>query len=79
MVTKPCGNHDLLFTIYHSPFTSYGKEIINSEISASTEVCGARLHPLQEMRPGTRLSAKVQFVPHLFSPVGARGADPRRR
>jgi hypothetical protein len=49
-------------TIYHSPFTIYefyGKEIINCEIAAETEICGARLHALQAVWPVAGIPAEV--------------------
>jgi hypothetical protein len=51
--------HATLFTIYHSPFTSYGKEIIDCEIRTEAEICGACLYALQAMWPGTRLLKEV--------------------
>jgi hypothetical protein len=61
MVNGSCNHedHGLLFTIYHSLLTSYGKEIIDREIRTEAEVCGACLYALQEMWPGTWLFAEV--------------------
>src|SRR5215213_6664891 len=57
---------------------SYGKEIIDCESCTQTEVLGAGLHSLQTLWTAARLLAEVQFVPHLFSRVGAPGTDPWR-
>ena len=53
------GDARRLFTIYHSPFTSYGKEIIDCEGGTQTEVFGARLYTMQKMRTAARLSPEV--------------------
>ena len=45
--------------LLRSRLRSYGKEIINCEIGTQAEICGARLHSLQTLRPAARLSAEV--------------------
>ena len=63
---------------FRTNYGTYGKEITNRKGVTLAEVFGARLHSLQTLRTAARLLAQVQLVPHLFSRIGASGADPRR-
>jgi hypothetical protein len=53
----------------------YGKEIIDSESWATTEIQCARLHALQTLRQATCLLAQIQSVSHLLSRVSTAGTD----
>ncbi len=55
----------------------HGKEVVDSESEAETEIQGARLFALSAVRAFACLSQEIRHVPYLFPRNGAAGRDPR--